>query len=439
MRPEIDEIEQLTEDEATTGFIDIQFGLIAILILALGAAASGLRTTAHQLRMSEAGSSEQLELLLCTPVSIGGEDVAPADLACEENTFAGHGGSDLEFYRPESEPVLVLSLARDASSVQKDSIGTFRSGESSLPGIGADKNAFEEIGKRMDVMLPCFAPLDRSVALNDAGREGMLAIIRSCEGTYYPKIGKITAEAGVALPDSDIRSGSSVSGIDLVLIEGHADGEPPGSDNIAEVAENRARSVLLALLDPVFRTKSVPDTTGGLARALDNQAARLGENRSDFKSALIDLIPLSSRLVQECMLATVDLESLLQNWCDRLLDVAGDAPDADVMALVGGPAIGGVRKFVPRIFALSSYGRFSLRFGSDLNQGDPHDRRVEIRIHSAAIPQRIHELVEETQHIGFYRLYSAAAVVALHRCDLEREADGDCLYALDALVRRGSG
>ena len=184
-------------------------------------------------------------------------------------------------------------------------------------------------------------------------------------------------------------------GLDLLLVEGHGDSDT-ATGNKAAVAINRSQAVLHALL--------TGQTTGWLndplllAKGIDDLA-----NANATGNSLLFLTPLSSRLVQECA-ALVSEDS--PDWCRALLEGA----DSEVRKLADR---------APRLFAMTSYGRFSLRYGNG-GIADPRDRRVEFRLRGATIPTAIHDLVKRESQHSLYRLYTTDAVSALYECDSER-------------------
>lgn len=446
MKSDDTHFEDATDEEATKGFIDIQFGLILILILALASAASGLRLTINQLRSSEIGAGVAQDLLLC---AVERAEDGDDDLECGSDSldFVGHDGLALEFTRLGR--VLILRTIPPDSwnglGQFEHSGGVFRTGSAELPQVGGE-NVVGPIGRRVDAVLPCFAPLDPGIDLDETGVTELTAITSECRTRFFPAVSDAQLrELGIS--EELVLEGAEFSAVDLVLIEGHSDGQ--GGSTTPVIGENRAKAVLLALLDPGSRRGATGagthDTVAErLAEDIDDISAVLDDpERQSYETALVDLVPHSARLAYECSYNPESSQQGHMVWCD----------------VIGNNFAGGDRSasnYIPRIFALSSFGRFSLRHGTARTgaeiQGDARDRRIEITLRSAAVPPGIHDLVEASSDTGYYRLFTAAAVLQLHACDIDRaqailnaeaepaEAAGQaeartCLERLDALVR----
>lgn len=400
-------------DETATGFIDIQFGLIAIFILLLTAATSGIGKLSNQLRGVEGGMSGVIDLLLCDWNGVQGD--------CESedrNRFAGHGQSEIELIRPGYELVLVLGM-----TTRNGGLGLFRSGSEDFPlpaQIG--REAMTTIRDRINKVLPCFAPFSRTApGLSDRARQSH----QDCDEVL------------------DRFSGGAAPGIDLFQIEGHGDSDPIGTAQPL-VALHRAQAVLYSLLvEPRQNESSLALIAGinaldgdGISRGLDEI---MGSASSAALGDLFWLAPLGARIAEECRVGeqerrTASEEPLpeLPYWCQRLLrpvseDETQSADEQQTSASL------------PKLFAMTSYGRFSLRYGNIVRRADPRDRRVEFRLRGSIIPTTIHELFSDRDGPYFnntrlFRLYSTDAVRALHQCDASREENASCLNDLDLLI-----
>lgn len=406
-------------DETATGFIDIQFGLIAIFILLLSAATAGIGNLSNQLKGVEGGMSGIINLLLCDNLTAGSKECGAGD----HNRFSGQNQDfDIELSRPGHEMVLVLGMTdKDWNGIPataRNDIGLFASGQIYPPGsLDYRPDALTEIRDRLSTTLVCFAPLARE-AVN--GR----ALARNA----FTNCPAVLAE----LPGSE---STAAPGIDLLQIEGHGDWREAGTTD-AGVALGRAQTVLLALLfnqvptssDPVVdwikRSTSSNDDSKNfnwVAYQLD-QIMSMNGNQRDALSTLFWLAPLGARIEEECR-AGRHYNRTLPDWCWALVNP------------MPAPRIGNedFTSRLPKLFAMTSYGRFSLRYGVP-GEINPRDRRVEFRLRGSIIPAAIHELYEETGNTRLFRLYSTDAVMALHQCDETRESNQTCLDALDRLT-----
>ena len=411
--------EQITEsgfDEATTGFIDIQFGLIAVLILALSMATVGLLNTARRLQLTESSADAFIHLLLYEPLDERETIASEAERLRQVNFFGDHA---LALYTVPAEKVVVLG------PVEQDSGELFGFGNSLISSDGG-QDIFESLRRRSSAFFPCFSPLDRSPRFNDdQQRAHFSALVDRCEEVYLPEGARVLELTGDAPP-----SPAEQPGLDLFIIEGHSDGGRPIGNDGARVAEERAQRVLLALLseDPVESINLVPK--GSLPYKIDSMTSLLPAQISHgYRSVLLDLVPLSARVLQECLVEYDRNNNATQTtWCEALVSDSRKQAVADA-------SIGDRSELrIPRIFAMSSFARYSLRWGT-LGTPDNRDRRVEFRFRPAAIPASIHKLVRSTGgKESYYRLYSASAALALHKCDLKRAADETCVGVLDQLV-----
>lgn len=420
MRHHADDTAEGGFDEATTGFIDIQFGLIAILILALSAATVGFLSTARRLELTEASARAFAYLLRYeSPSQAATSPPTEADLH-RANTFGG-----LALYPVSAEGVVVFGAEQDSVS-EGDAL--FRTGFSEIQENNGGR-ILALLRTRTAAFFPCFAPLDRSLNFNNSEEKREFnQRIDACENVYL----RASGIAPIALHTETLNSRDQ-PGLDLFVIEGHSDGQQPNVKNAA-VAEARAQRVLYALLSDEQIGLINDISEAALPYRIDGMARQLpGQGRSGYRSALLDLVPLSTRIFQECLAEYKRAAGQISHtkWCDALLRDAGALREASE------GIVAGFQLRVPRIFALSSYGRFSLRFGR-LAMPNNRDRRVEFRFRPAAIPPSIHELVRaEGGNQSYYRLYSASAALTLHRCDLQRPVDGTCVGALNDLVEKG--
>lgn len=391
-------------DETATGFIDIQFGLIAILILLLSTAVTGIGNLSNQLRGVEGGMSGIIDLLLC---DWNGE---PAN--CEpgdHNRFEGHRGSEIELIRPGQEMVLVLGMTSEDRGT-----GLFPLGEQAFPvPPNIRREAMTTIRDRINRILPCFAPFSRSTpdlrARADQSRRDCVEVLL---------LGRFSERAA--------------PGIDLFQIEGHGDNVPFGTGADPRLAMNRAQAVLYSLLvepraneGPLALIQRINQFD---ARRIADELDRIIQpSSSTTLGDLFWLAPLGARITEECRLGR-ELRQDLPEWCQGLL------PEGQPR---GTPNL---ESRLPKLFAMTSYGRFSLRYGDRANTaGDPRDRRVEFRLRGSIIPTGIHDLFTDPEgpyfnNTGLFRLYSTDAVMALHQCDATRESNQGCLVDLDRLT-----
>ncbi|MEZ5492242.1 MAG: hypothetical protein R3F50_18315 [Gammaproteobacteria bacterium] len=455
-------------DESTSGFIDIQFGLIAILILALSVTSRGLRDGSQQLERSQSGSNLFIEMFLSD------ED---EETSHRERLSCARGGEihsavrfgDIALCAEWDDGVAVLGPWEKSGEL-------FESGRSELPPGRTGKeftdmetaaNLVEHLRGRTLDLFPCLAPLDRNMDFEDGALDAFKALMLRCQKTHFS-----VAARTLDLPWSDETGVASLRlpGLDLFMIEGHADGARPDQigDPIAErnrkaaVAGARAQRVLYAMLNP-GGAESIGSFLGAVNSILpealpfhiDQLASALpGEDERSYQSGLLDLVPLSRRVYQECYIHARELEvdadvgdRRLPVWCAALLGVQ-NSKEIDAQGFVQielsassdleTESASQIRNLhVPRLFALSNYDRFSLRHGQ-LGVGDPRDRRVEFRFLTAAIPAEIHQLVRTRGNTDFYLLYTAAATMELHNCDMVRAqpgaADGTCVERLNRLV-----
>ncbi len=160
----------------------------------------------------------------------------------------------------------------------------------------------------------------------------------------------------------------------------------------------------------------------------------LPEDQLNDLTALFWLAPLGARITEECRLGR-ELAQGLPAWCRALLPPAVSPIPSSVGEQDTTPAS---LSRLPKLFAMTSYGRYSLRYGTP-GVVDPRDRRVEFRLRGAIIPAAIHDLFTDPDepyfnNTGLFRLYSTDAAMALHQCDATRGRDESCLVALDDLV-----
>lgn len=438
-------------DESTSGFIDIQFGLIAILILALSVTTRGLIDGSQQLERSQSGSNVFIEMFL----SDEDEDASHGDsFACDRRDgihSAVRFGPHLALCAEWDDGVAVLGPWGNRGAL-------FASGEGKLPINEPGEDLLEYLRSRTLDVFPCVAPLDRNMAFEDAALDAFRDVLSRCQQTHYPVAARTmdptwSAESGVA----SLR----LPGLDLFMIEGHADGANPRGPTQAAVAVERAQRVLLAMLSPLgtedigsfleslnaIPSAALPYRIDRLALALPDRSVR------GYQSGLLDLVPLSRRVYQECRLYAEELEVnadisrlRLPVWCAVLLDFSYteeidaqgfiEIVQTEPLAPEAGSALQSASVYVPRLFALSNYDRFSLRHGS-LGTANNRDRRVEFRFLTAAIPAEIHQLVRSRGNTDYYLLYTAAATMELHNCDIARAQPGaaeTCVERLNRLV-----
>lgn len=455
-------------DESTAGFIDIQFGLIAILILALSVTTTGLIYGSEQLERSQSGSGVFIQMFLSN------DNVPRAELSCpageglgQEFADAIQFGNNLALCAEWSDGVAVLgplerSTDRDAT--------LFVSGDSVLPTNPGSVAVIDRIQRQTFAVFPCLAPLDRRMQFGNDDLGTFLDVIQDCNRIHFP----VAASALEAEWSSEVSLANlRLPGLDLFIIEGHADGERPGGDTQAAVAGARAERILFTLLRPRIGSDSEtlfnevnglsPSQLSGQIDRLSTQLPGLGAR--SYQSGLLDLVPLSRRVSQECYLEVHSLarspqgQAVLEGeeasdqvslpiWCAELVGINYEALEASggnvrIRRDALSPFLAtddvqpeGLR--IPRLFALSDYGRFSLRHGG-LGPADNRNRRVEFRFLTAAIPAEIHQLVRETRDTNYYLLYTAAATMVLHQCDIERaqsvRPEQTCVEHLNRLVR----
>lgn len=460
-------------DESTSGFIDIQFGLIAILILALSVTTRGLIDGSEQLARSQSGSNVFIEMFLSD------EDAETSRLSCakREKIHKAVRFGNLALCAEWDDGVAVLGPWGDNGAL-------FESGQSKLPiGQSGERLVAHLQGRTRDLLL-CIAPLDRNMVFEaeEALKEFKFLISR-CQKTHYAVAARAldpswSAETGVA--------GLRLPGLDLFMIEGHADGQPPfeakgqggrrpleddlkRQNDSAAVAGARAQRVLYAMLNPHgaenigsfllavndIENPSLPFEIDKLASELPGQP---GRDSNYYQSGLLDLVPLSRRVYQECYIyaqpspanqdddatpAPATARTRIPIWCAALLGMQySEQIDAEGFVQIerstpSGPEAGSSPLsgdlYIPRLFALSNFDRFSLRHG-ELGRPNNRDRRVEFRFLTAAIPAEIHQLVRARKNTDYYLLYTAAATMELHNCDMERAPDGTCVDRLNRLV-----
>lgn len=395
MTDDLDEEDSLLGVDALS-FVDFLFGLVAVMILALSLASSGQHETTQKLRSGSLTRDFILEVLRC------GLDDESIKKDCDSVL------GDFEIKRPPGEAVLV------AEYTKKDGPGMFSSGKSFLNTHTGVDELLKEIRTRIEQVLPCFAPRHPKALVDVA--EDCTPIYVAAERFMSP---------GSSEKERDIVT-SKFATVELFVIEGHSDGLELGGNQ--SLPEDRAKRVLRYLI--TGEDDGNKSTAIKVSQALDDLAPK----GAAFDSALMSTVPIRQRLVEVCLGAESGEGITVREWCSRLLDGASRSD-----------AVQGT--YYSRIFALSSFGRYSLRYGKRFlkegeGQGDPKDRRIELRLVMSSLPQGIYELQQAHSDKAYFALFSAAAVAALQQCDNDSGDDKgsvDCLTALNQVIDGSDG
>lgn len=401
-------------------FVDFLLSIVAILILSLSVARRGLDTAGQQLQStSELLQSTNITRdfillsLKCGPDNIETDSMA-SNTACVDDSKArfrasGQDGQSIVLRADLRSGVVVLSAASDRDA------GFFAYGEEVLPRVS--RRAVETVKKRLDALIPCFSIADPDRMPTVACDEKILN-----NAAKYMKA-RLSSEVPIAP--------SQLGVLELVLIEGHSDGVAL-SNNALNLPDNRAKSLLLGLLGKTWRSEQ------------DNRLLDAFETDEEISIApLLSHIALGQRLQQLC----------------------ADEQQNTVCVALFADGTGLTRRAPARLFALSSFGRYSLRFGKTLSeeipgydQGqttelndacsggpeshselraacDPRDRRAEIRILMSTVPEALLRLQAQpgNEACGYVDLFSASAVQALNHCEGEI-----CFDTIREIARKGN-
>lgn len=382
-------------------FVDFLLSIVAILIVSLSVARGGMNSASQQLQSTSVLLQSTnitrdfiLLSLQCGPDNIDIDNTGP-NTACRDDSEArfrasGDDGESIVLRADLRSGVVVLSAASDQDA------GFFAYNEARLP--PASRRAVETVKERLDALIPCFSVADPDRPSTATCNDEILT-----HATEYMRA-RLDAEEPI--------EPSQLGVLELVLIEGHSDGVAFGGDDLPD---NRAKSLLLGLLGETW------------TREADN--------------ALLDAFLTDRELSIAPLLSHVALSQRFQQLCaEEQQNAACDALFLDGDGLT--------RSDPARLFALSSFGRYSLRFGERLSEEipgntqslsaalraacgdpqnrsslrdacDPRDRRAEIRVLMSAVPEALLRLQAQpgNETCGYVDLFSASAVQALSRCE----------------------
>lgn len=395
-------------------FVDFLLSIVAILIVSLSVARSGLISASQQVQSTSV-------LLQSTNIT---RDFILLSLQCGWDNIDAEGGcidGSKAYFPSDGSERVRIELSADLrsgvvvlSAASERGAGFFAFGEPNLP--DASFSAVEEVKARLDALISCF-----SVA--DPDRPGQAV----CNASI---LDSATRYMRTRLGNEALVGPSQLGVIELVVIEGHSDGVEIDD---SPLPDNRAKALLLGLLGKTWTSESAGN-------------------------GLLDDFATDPELSTEPLMNHVALSQRFQHLC------AGEQQNAVCDALFG-YGTGLTRSDPARLFALSSFGRYSLRFGETLSESfelsgraafrelnaacenpasrsplraacDPRDRRAEIRILMSTVPEALLRLQAEARSgdklCGYVDLFSASAVQALNRCDGET-----CFETIREIARKG--